>query len=296
MEKYKNFDKIRKTEITNFSGLENEVSFAPYAASKIRPLRISKFGITNPNKDYYIKREPSPCYIIEYIVSGHGYLEINEEKHKVGPGDTYIIHPGDFCTYYADKDDPYKKYWINFNWEFFFTQILIAYDINDRVIRNMDLSHFFEELFKLEETSPSNDELYIPVSKLIFDVMMKIALHKENDTTATRRELAYKVRVLLNKSVTTRISINDIAKKFYRSKDDITRQFKKKYNTTPYNYLINLRIGRAKNLLVNSNKTLAEIANHLCFSSEFHFSNTFKKKVGVSPRDFKNKYIEEPNR
>jgi len=124
---------------------------------------------------------------------------------------------------------------------------------------------------------------------------MKIALHKENDTTATRQELAYKVRVLLNKSVTTRISINDIAKKFYRSKDDITRQFKKKYNTTPYNYLITLRIGRAKNLLVNSNKTLAEIANHLCFSSEFHFSNTFKKMVGVSPRDFRKNHFETQN-
>ena len=81
--------------------------------------------------------------------------------------------------------------------------------------------------------------------------------------------------------------MDDISKKFYRSKDDITRQFKNKYNTTPYNFLIDLRIGRAKNLLVNSNKTLAEIANHLCFSSEFHFSNTFKQRVGISPSKFR---------
>ena len=99
MKKYKNFDLIRKQEISEFRGLESEVSFAPQRAVKNLPLRISKFGITNPNPSYFIKRDPSPCFIIEYIVSGHGYLEINDERYKLNPGDAYIIHPGDFCTY-----------------------------------------------------------------------------------------------------------------------------------------------------------------------------------------------------
>ena len=287
MEKYKDFSIIRKTEISDFRGLENEVSFSPSLDNNLKPLRISKFGITYPNANYYIKREPSPCYIIEYIVSGHGYLEINEDKHRLNPGDAYIIHPGDFCTYYADKNDPYQKYWINFTCDFFFTQMLKAYDIDDRVIHDIDLSGFFEELFKLEELSSLNDVLCIPTSRLIFDTMMTIAQHKENNISSTRKDIAYKVRVYLSKCVSSRITMDDISKKFYRSKDDIIRQFKKKYNTTPYNFLIDLRIGRAKNLLINSKKTLAEIANHLCFSSEFHFSNMFKKKVGLSPSEFR---------
>ena len=165
--------------------------------------------------------------------------------------------------------------------------MLKSYNINDRVIRNMDLSGFFEEVFKLEELSSSNDELCIPASKLIFGAMMEIALHKKNNVIGTDDELAYKVRKLLYKSAISRISIDDIAKKLYHSKNDITRQFKKKYNTTPHNYLIEVRIGKAKNLLANSKKTLAEIANYLCFSSEYHFSNTFKKKVGLSPSEFR---------
>ena len=165
--------------------------------------------------------------------------------------------------------------------------MLKAYNLDDRVIRGMDLSGFFDELFKLEEQYESNDQLYIPASKLIFNAIMEIALHKENDATNTSRDLAYKVRVLLQKSASTRITIDDVAKKFYRSKNDITRQFKKKYKTTPHNYLIDVRIGKAKNLLTNSKKTLAEIANLLCFSSEFHFSNTFKNRTGKSPSEFR---------
>ena len=287
MEKYKDFTYIQKQHITEFHGLEKEISFSPYKEVQQLPLRISKFGITYPDADYYIKREPSPCFIMEYIVSGHGYLEINDEKYRLNPGDVYIIHPGDYCSYYADKDDPYQKCWVNFMAEFFFTELIKAYDINDRVIRGMDLSGFFEELFKLEDLYLSNEELYIPASKLIFSAFMDIAHHKETDVRSTDRALAYKVRVLLYRSITSRITIDDIAKKLFRSKNDIIRQFKKQYNTTPHNYLIDLRIAKAKNLLVNSKKTVVEIANYLCFSSEFHFSNTFKKKVGASPSEFR---------
>ena len=296
MEKYKNFDNIRKQEITEFHGLENEVTFSPQRAVEMRPLRVSKFGITYPNSSYYIKRDPAPCFIIEYVVLGHGYLEVNDEKYKLNPGDAYFIHPGDFCTYYADKNDPYKKYWINFAADFFFTEMLKSYKIDDRVFRGMDLSGFFDELFKLEELSDSNDDLFIPVSKLIFGAIMEIALHKENDAAATGNDLAYKVRNVLYRSISTRITIDDIAKKFYRSKNDINRQFKKQYNTTPHNFLLELRITKAKNMLVNSRKTIAEIANLLCFSSEFHFSNTFKKKVGISPSEFRKNMTDKEKR
>ena len=293
MKKFTNFNRIGKNEISEFHGLEKEVSFAPHRAVEMLPLRVSKFGITYPDPSYYIKREPSPCFIIEYIVSGSGYLEINNEMYKLNEGDAYVIHTGDFCAYYADKNNPFKKYWVNFSAEFFFNEILKAYDTEDRVFRDMDLSGFFEELFKLEDISDINEELYIPASKLIFSAIMDLALHKKNDAVASNRNLAYKVRNLLYRSISEHITIEDIAKKFYRSKNDITRQFKKQYNTTPYNFLIDLRIGRAKNLLTNSKKSIIEIANHLCFSSEFHFSNTFKKRVGISPSEFRKKMIKE---
>ena len=287
MEKYKDYRYIQKQHISNFRGLDTEVSYAPHKAIDDLPLWISKFGITYPNKDYYIKREPAPCFILEYVESGYGYLEINGERHKLGPGDSYMIHPGDYCTYYADKDDPYKKCWVNFVADFFFTEFLKAYKINDRIFRGMDLSGFFEKLFALEEEYPSNDELYIPAGRLIFGAVMDIAMHKQNSYLYSDRDLAYRVRNYLHRCICAPTTVEDLAKVFHHSKNNITRQFKKKYNTTPHSYLLEIRINKAKNLLAHSTKTLAEIAGLLCFSSEFHFSNTFKKRVGKSPSEFR---------
>ena len=138
MEKYKDFSRIRKDEISEFHGLENEVTFSPYKPIELLPLRVSKLGITNPNPSYYIRRELSPCFIIEYIVSGHGYLEVNDVKYKLNPGDAYVIHPGDSCVYYADKNDPYKKYWVNFSTEFFFS-IIVSVNLTDIFVINVNV-------------------------------------------------------------------------------------------------------------------------------------------------------------
>ena len=287
MKKYTDFKSIKKEDIEKFSGLENETFFAPWLELEITPIRITRFGITYPNENYYIKRSPSPCFIIEYVVSGTGYLEINGEKYTLGAGDAYIIHQGDYCEYYADKQDPYKKYWMNLQCMYFFTDLLKVYDINDRIIRGIDLSGYFNEIFKLEKISDQNRDLYIPFSKIIFSMLMDIAAHKRQYGRGVGNELAYQVKNELDKSIAVHITVEDIAKKLYHSKNDVIKQFKKQYGITPYAYLIDQRILRAKNILVNTNKSLADIASYLCFSSEYHFSNCFKSKVGISPRQYR---------
>ena len=78
-----------------------------------------------------------------------------------------------------------------------------------------------------------------------------------------------------------------LEKRFYRSKSQITKLFKAAYNITPYAYLLDIRIEFAKNILKTSKTPIKEIAEYLRFSSEYHFSGSFKKKVGISPRKYR---------
>lgn len=67
------------------------------------------------------------------------------------------------------------------------------------------------------------------------------------------------------------------------------RLFKEKYSVSPYEYVENLRINKAKELLA-SNKPIQEIAISCGYGSIYAFSRAFKNNVGISPRDFKIKY------
>ena len=284
MEKYKEYN-IRKEDISDFKGLEKETFFSPRHSIDMLPLDISKLGITNPDPNYYIKRISSRCFILEYIVSGRGYLNVNGQSYELNAGDAYLIHPGDKCEYYADKNEPYKKYWINFR-SYFFADFLNTYDLREpRVFHGLSLEKSFEQLLSLEALSDTNDDLFLPASEILYSVAFKMAAHVKKVKASS--SIAAQVKYELQHSIDIPISLEDLEEKFYRTKSDIIKQFKRAYGITPYSYLMSLRIQAAKNLLSNSQKSAKEIAEYLCFSSEYHFSNFFKSKMGISPREYR---------
>ena len=287
MKKYKSFDLINSNDIQEFNGLENETLFQPISGTRFQPLEVSCFGITYPDKNYFIRRDPSPCFVLEYIESGVGYLEINGTRHRLTAHDAYIIHPGDHCVYYADKKEPYKKKWINFRSSIFF-DVLRAYGVEDRVFSGVDLSEFFDRIFETESISRFNDDIYIPISRILYDIVFYLSGLNQKQKRTRDYDIALMVKDELDHSSLTPITLDELAKRLYRSKNDIIRQFKNAYGITPYAYLIGQRIQLAKNLLVTTKMTVKEIARHLCFSSEYYFSNYFKQTVGMSPRAYRN--------
>jgi transcriptional regulator GlxA family with amidase domain len=56
---------------------------------------------------------------------------------------------------------------------------------------------------------------------------------------------------------------------------------------SPLHYLINLRIAEAIKLLRQTNRSLTDIALSTGFYSSQHFSSTFKKLTGYTPRDYR---------
>lgn len=56
---------------------------------------------------------------------------------------------------------------------------------------------------------------------------------------------------------------------------------------TPADYLIHLRLEKAKHLLLTSKDKVTEIAEYCGFYSVQHLSDTFKKRVGITPKDFR---------
>lgn len=77
-----------------------------------------------------------------------------------------------------------------------------------------------------------------------------------------------------------------LAKHFNLSVSHFRNLFKKTYNTSPMNYVHNLRIEKAKQLLLYSNFTITEISEKCGFSNLYSFSRAFKSSVGISPNNY----------
>lgn len=86
------------------------------------------------------------------------------------------------------------------------------------------------------------------------------------------------------------ITVNDVAAYVSLSPNYLSRIFHAETGCTISSYITNYRLTAAKNMLKYSEYTILEISNILSFSSQSHFTNLFKKNVGVSPREYRNKY------
>ncbi|HYF75032.1 MAG TPA: AraC family transcriptional regulator [Candidatus Nitrosocosmicus sp.] len=64
------------------------------------------------------------------------------------------------------------------------------------------------------------------------------------------------------------------------------RLFKQETGKTPYEFLTGIKIEKAKNLLKNNEHTITEIGRLCGFTSHSHFTSTFRKKTGVSPKEY----------
>nr|WP_243145844.1 AraC family transcriptional regulator [Clostridium chromiireducens] len=78
----------------------------------------------------------------------------------------------------------------------------------------------------------------------------------------------------------------------YLSSVYISKVFKEKTGESPINYLINLRLEKAKDLLISTESPIKSIAQSVGYSDAYYFSKLFKKYYGHSPYKYRlaNKY------
>ena len=83
------------------------------------------------------------------------------------------------------------------------------------------------------------------------------------------------------------IQMGDVAEHVHRSRSWLGERFKAELGTDVSSYIMNAQLEEARNLLTHSEKSLAEISNYLCFSSQAYFQNVFKKKFGITPTQYR---------
>lgn len=85
-----------------------------------------------------------------------------------------------------------------------------------------------------------------------------------------------------------KIELEALAKLLGMSQFHFSRLFKQSIGISPYQYAIQQRVERAKQLLKNSDRAIIEIALDCGFSSHSHLSRQFRQLTGMTPKAFRN--------
>jgi AraC-like DNA-binding protein len=85
------------------------------------------------------------------------------------------------------------------------------------------------------------------------------------------------------------LRIEAYAKMTNRSVSSFKRDFQSLFHTTPGKWLIEKKLDNAKNLLLRTDKTIADVAFESGFENTAHFCRLFKQKAGITPMEYRKK-------
>ncbi len=233
----------------------------------------------------------SPWDAIHYVRNGRGRLMVRGKEYSVGAGDFFVIEKNESVMYYADEDEPWRYYWVNFYGD-------APFRVNEKLGLNSEepvchaanpdkIEKIFDELFSADLTPTA---LYYQTLSAIMKIVSlehsKASVLKNESPTDSIVENAKKV-IELNY---TRFdfSVQDISNMLYMSERHIRRVFREKIGMTPVAYISEFRLNTALNLLRKRSYTLDELCCAIGWRNKSYFMNCFKQKYKMTVNEYRN--------
>lgn len=234
-------------------------------------------------------------YTLVYIVNGNGVLETDSVKERILDGTIFMIYPNEKHRYKPDEETGWEEYWICFNGNY------IEGLINDCLFdRTKPIFHlgFNEKLLNLfndvvDVAKEENNGYQSIMNTAIIHILGRLYAFKQQlfqnpDNLSTlvvkRAKLLFRSKIL---DVPTPKMISEELEVGYSW---FRKVFKENTGISPGQYFIQLKIQHAKELLINNQLSIKEIAYTLKFDSPFYFSKIFKQKTSLTPLQFRNKF------
>jgi len=248
-------------------------------------LRFHMCGITYPNRNYSIDRTDSNVMCIEYIVSGSGHIQVGGQTVSPKKGDTYCLPMHIDHHYWSDRKDPWEKIWINLSGDFA-QELSLQFGTNGTYLfPNLDTSDLLQK-FQYYAERPSSEQsaekCVALVTQLFFRLSRALSTTQKPQRTPVQAMLDY-----IEQHETDVIRLEQLAEVSGKSPSQAERLFRKATSLPPYRYVLNRKIELACQLLIETGMSVRDIASYLSFEDEFYFSGLFRRKVGVSPTQYR---------
>lgn len=257
--------------------------FSP--AGEKPPMYVGMAGVSYCDGSYRIYRPSSYVTVIEYVLSGDGYVKRGDGYSAVGADSIYILPRGQDHEYYSSAESPWKKIFLNVEGELPVT-LMTEYGISDRwLFGNAGLRRDFEHAAELIFGSSPEEDMQEELCALVFKTIARIS---RLDNAAGHSEEAVKLKAYLDTSTSRIISNRELSAQIFRSPDYTLKLFAREYGTTPYDYQIKEKMRVARRLLRDTSLPVGEIAAAIGYHDPKYFSGLFREKCGIAPREYRN--------
>ena len=252
-------------------------------------LYIQSFSYQENGPRFYTFRENASSFQILYTYEGKGEFEYGGKKSLLEQGDGLFINCRQPSRYHTIGDS-WKHCVLHFNGK----NSDYLYDLfskNGGSQFHQPLSGHFQEILEkiphyMQLATPYRD---IDVSNTIENLVMTLIRSNDN-YRFTGADVPDSIQAVINHMYahyTEDVCLDDLAAVSGYNKYYFCRLFKKHFHMTPQEYIIQLRILRAKELLRDTEMSIQSIGNIVGIQDTNYFYRLYKSHTGISPASYR---------
>ncbi|MCD8080820.1 MAG: AraC family transcriptional regulator [Bacteroides sp.] len=273
----------------------NTVGFQSIKPNSPYPLKDHPTGYFFNAKKGRILRE----YQLVYITKGRGLFtsETTPEK-QVCKGRLMMLFPGQWHTYYPFMQTGWNEYYIGFEGTIIDHIIKGSFLTKENQILevglNEELVNLFSRALEIAESDKISAQQYLSGIVLhMIGMILSISKNKIYEIGDVDQKIE-QAKIIMNENVFKNIDPEELAMKLNISYSWFRKVFKDYTGYAPAKYFQELKLRKAKQLLVGTSHSVKEISFMLDYKSTEHFFSLFKKRTGFTPLEYRS-YGRETN-
>lgn len=273
--------------------------YTPSNFAKSNLTFLQEVGELTSLKRHTSFRENLSSFLFFIVTNGSGTVKYAGEEYEVNAGDCVFINCMNAYEH-TSSSDLWTLKWVHF----YGTNVDAIYEkykerggkVVFKVPDPLIITSLIDEIHTIADSSSylRDMEIHEKLSTLLLNIMKeswnKNLSETDSDPSSEKRKDIRFIREYIEENYEKDIKLDDLAEKYSISKYYLSHIFKEQYGTSVNNYVINMRITKAKHFLRFTDLTTTEIASRVGYDDVNYFIRSFKKIENITPGEYRKKW------
>ncbi|MCH3972416.1 MAG: AraC family transcriptional regulator [Oscillospiraceae bacterium] len=230
-------------------------------------------------------------YLLHYCLSGRGIFQTKKKSYAVGPHEGFLILPQEVTFYQADLQEPWHYVWVAFRGslaEKYLSRCGLSAE--KRIFHcnaAEDLQDCTGKMIEHVKLSYSDEFCLQGLLYQWFSILAASAKLPYREETSAGNIYVSKAIEFMQKNYQNAVSITALANYVGLNRSYLTSLFQRQLHMSPRDFLMDLRIARAADLLASSDLSVSQVSRSCGYPDPLAFSKAFHRVKDCSPTEYR---------